>query len=172
MFDQNEKSLLEASDATTGSIGGANRLSTKKRRAVFKHKINNGFRKDGNKIILAEGDSWFLFPFFIKDIVDHLIDKEDCAVYSMAYGGDWLTNIIYEGKYVEEVSLLSPDVFLISGGGNDLVGSYRIACMVDINPGYRAKYTNPSDIISKNAAVHRGNEDLLNPYDAQKILRA
>ena len=34
-------------------------------------------------------------------------------------------------EYVEELSLLHPDVFLISGGGNDLVGSKRLAAIVD-----------------------------------------
>lgn len=170
VFDQNEKSLLQSSDASVGKIGWANKKSSKKRYRNFFRRINNGFRKGENKIIVAEGDSWFQFPFFIQDIVDHLKRKEDCAVYSMAYGGDWLTNIIYEGKYIEDISLISPDVFLISGGGNDLVGASRIAMMVDKNPRYYTKYRNAEDIIEKNKHIHQGNVGLLSPYDPQKIL--
>lgn len=172
IFDQNEKSLLEASDATTGGMGWANRVSTNSRQKKFNRLINDGFRQGNNKIIVAEGDSWFQFPFFIKDIVDHLGARKDCAVYSMAYGGDWLTNIIFEGKYVEDISLISPDVFLISGGGNDLVGASRIAVMVDKEPCYRAKYITEEDIETQNKYAHKGNLSLLQPYNAEKILLA
>ncbi len=138
IYDINEKSFMEESDASTGMMGFFNRLSTKARQRKYRKLVRNGFRLQtklssgrSNKIIVAEGDSWFQFPVFIKDIIDWLMTVPNHAIYSMAYGGSWISNIIYEGKYIEELSIHAPDVFLISGSGNDLVGSDRVAIMVD-----------------------------------------
>jgi hypothetical protein len=133
IYNMNESSLREASDATTGLMGKLNRRDTEKRVKRFNDKIDKGFRDFNNphhKVILAEGDSWFNFPVFVNDIIDYLSDEKDFAVYSMAYGGDWIANIIYEEKYVEELSVINPDVFLISGAGNDMVGNSKVALMV------------------------------------------
>lgn len=133
IYDINETTLQQQSDATKGLMGYLNARSTRKRQRAYYKKIDAGFRdrrhKD-HKIIVAEGDSWFQFPFLIKDIIDWLRKYPDYAVYSIAYGGDWFTNILYEEKYIEELSIHCPDAFLISGGGNDFVGSSRLAIMV------------------------------------------
>src|SRR6185369_580220 len=132
IYDINERTLLEESDASKGSMGFFNRLSTKSRTKKYYKKIRKGFRGiSGNRVIVAEGDSWFQFPLFVTDVVDWLLKKNNYAIYSIASGGDWMTNIIYDGKYVEELSIHQPDVFLISGSGNDLVGSNRLAIMVE-----------------------------------------
>ena len=81
-------------------------------------------------MILAEGDSWFQFPICVKDIIDWLIKEDNFAVYCIAAGGDWIANIIYEEKYIEELSVHALDVFLMSGGGNDMVGGNKLAVMV------------------------------------------
>jgi len=60
------------------------------------------------------------------------MDK-DLAVYSIASGGDWLLNMLSGREYIEELSILHPDWFLISAGGNDLVGSRRLATIVQPN---------------------------------------
>ena len=128
IFDMNSGTILNKSDADQGFLGSLNRRSRDQRNRRFWNKINKG---DYTKIILVEGDSWFEYPLFIKDIVDHLNKSErNYAIYSLAYGGDWLSNILYEHEYIEELSLLKPDVFLISGGGNDLVGGRRLAKLV------------------------------------------
>ena len=133
IFDINETTLKQQSDATTGVLGFLNRKSTGKRRKRYYKLIDQGFRSFDNtnkKLIVAEGDSWFQFPFFVRDIIDWLSDEPNYAVYSIAYGGDWFTNILYDEKYIEELSIHRPDVFLISGGGNDFVGANRLAAMV------------------------------------------
>jgi hypothetical protein len=56
--------------------------------------------------------------------------EKNLAVYSIASGGDWLLNMLTGRQYVEELSVMHPDWFLISGGGNDLVGSRRIAAIL------------------------------------------
>jgi hypothetical protein len=133
VFDINESTLKEESDATSGLMGKLNRKSTAKRREAYFRLIESGFRNKenrSNKVIVAEGDSWFQFPYLITDIIDWLSKEPHYAVYSIAYAGDWFTNILYEEKYVEELSIHNPEVFLISGGGNDFVGSNRLALMV------------------------------------------
>jgi len=134
IFDKNDTSFRNKSTADIGVTGILNRLSRKGRNLKYMRKINRGFRASSeNKIILAEGDSWFEFPFFISDIVDWLKRRSDYAVFSLAYGGDWLENIIYQGEYIEGLPVHTPDVFLISGGGNDMVGGNRLTTMI-INP--------------------------------------
>lgn len=133
IFDINETTLRQQSDATKGLMGYLNARSTRKRQKAYYQQIDRGFRGGehrDNKVIVAEGDSWFQFPFLIKDIIDWLRTEPRYAVYSIAYGGDWFTNILYEEKYIEELSIHRPDAFLISGGGNDFVGSNRLAIMV------------------------------------------
>jgi hypothetical protein len=98
----------------------------------------------GRPIIVAEGDSWFQFPgrWFlhvfglrwvhidaVKDILDHLIRGQRYCVHSLAAGGDWLIKMLRANDYVEPLSRIEPDVFLISGGGNDLLGDGRVANM-------------------------------------------
>jgi len=98
----------------------------------------------GRPIIVAEGDSWFQFPgrWFVrlfglrwihidavKDILDHLIAAKRYCVHSLAAGGDWLIKMLRANDYVEPLSRIEPDVFLISGGGNDLLGDGRVANM-------------------------------------------
>jgi hypothetical protein len=123
------------SDADQGLIGRFNEKDRAFRNAVFREKIEKEGR-NGKKLILAEGDSWFQFPRIfmnvdaVSDVIDHLIKTSDYIVYSLAYGGDWLSNILSLDEYIEELPKLSPDAFLISGGGNDMVGNMRLATMV------------------------------------------
>lgn len=130
IYDLNEERLKETSNANSGTLGKLNRQSTSKRQKKYFKRVEN--QKPSNKYvrIYAEGDSWFLFPTFVRDIIDWLEKNENYLIYSDAYGGDWITNIIYEGQYVEALTIHSPDVFLISGGGNDLVGNERMSVMV------------------------------------------
>jgi hypothetical protein len=125
IFDLNSGAILNKSDADKGLLGMLNKRSRVKREKIFWKKINKGIY---SKIILAEGDSWFEYPVFIREIIDYLNkSKKKYAIYSLAYGGDWIANVLYEQEYIEKLSLLKPDVFLVSGGGNDIVGDYRLA---------------------------------------------
>lgn len=134
IYDLNEDRLRETSNANIGMLGKLNRRSTKARQKNYFKRVEN--QKPGTKYIriYAEGDSWFLFPTFVKDIIDWLKKNENYLIYSDAYGGDWITNILYEGQYIEALTIHAPHVFLISGGGNDLVGNERMAVMVSNTP--------------------------------------
>lgn len=140
IYDLNEESLRQTSNANTGTIGKLNRRSTRLRQKNYFKRIVNQ-KPDMQYIrIYAEGDSWFLFPTFVKDIIDWLEKNENYPIYSDAYGGDWITNILYEGQYIEALSIHAPDVFLISGGGNDLVGNNRMAVMVSSSGNQKPKH--------------------------------
>lgn len=147
IYDLNENRLRETSNANEGTIGKLNRKSTEKRLKLYYQKIRE--QKPGKKYvrIYAEGDSWFQFPIYVDDVIDWLNKRDDYLIFSEAYGGDWITNIIYEGQYIEALTTHSPDVFLISGGGNDLVGNNRLAIMVNKAGGQDVRYTaeNPPD---------------------------
>jgi len=163
IFDINERSLLAESDATSGMMGKFNRISQNYRTKKYFKKIKDPrFNRNSgkHKIIVAEGDSWFQFPVFVKDIIDWLTERnQHYAIYSIAAGGDWLTNMIYDGKYVEQLSIHKPDVFLISGSGNDLVGSSRAALMADKNARF-PKYNSINEIKDKLLSVEEKNEIL------------
>lgn len=131
IFNINETILSNESTGNRGLMGKFNRYVTRKRQKEYFKKIKRGFREvKGNKIIVAEGDSWFQYPLcIVRDIIDYLSRQDNLLIYNIAFAGDWLANIIQEGKYIEQLSIHKPDVFLISGGGNDLVGSNRIASL-------------------------------------------
>jgi len=131
IYDLNEKYILKLS-AVDGLLRKLNDIKNEWRNDRFKKEIKHKFRDSSNKkVILAEGDSWFNYPVILTDIIDRISMDKDFAVYSLAAGGDWLLNMLSARNYVEQLSVIHPDVFLISGGGNDLVGSARIAAVVD-----------------------------------------
>lgn len=120
--------------AVEGNLRKMNEIKNGRRNKRFYKKIGAGFRDLGDKtkkVILAEGDSWFNYPIILTDLIDRIAMEENFAVLSLASGGDWLLNMLTARQYVEGLSVLHPDVFLISGGGNDLVGSNRLAAMID-----------------------------------------
>ncbi len=163
IYDINEDRLHEISNANKGTLGKLNRKSTKNRNKLYEKKIDK--QELGKKYyrLYVEGDSWFQFPRFMKDIIDWLNDHDDFLIKSDAYGGDWITNIIYEGQYIEGLTTYPPDAFLISGGGNDLVGDHRLAVMVSKESRIKTKKYNSLGEI---------NSPILNDKEKQMILDA
>jgi len=115
--------ILNGSTAARGILGLMNKRSRRRRQKRFKRKLEAGFE---GKIMVSEGDSWFQYPLFLTDVIDHLSAREDYAIYSLGYAGDWLSNILEEQEYLQPIDQYAPEVFLISGGGNDLVGKQRL----------------------------------------------
>ncbi len=141
VYNLNETRLQETSHANTGLLGTLNKLSTYCRRRKYFGRVEKQKPHKKYVRIYAEGDSWFLFPVFVKDIIHFLGKNKNYFIYSDAFAGDWLTNIIYEGQYIEALTIHAPDVFLISGGGNDLVGNERLAVMVSNKPNQKPKHS-------------------------------
>jgi len=120
IFYGQDAKILNHANASEGTLGAMNKKAHKKKAKQFSKKIRSGFRNyekhPEHKLVLMEGDSWFEYPFFLKDITDNLIDNENLAIYSMASGGDWVSNMISTHQYQFEYQKLKPDVFIISGG--------------------------------------------------------
>ncbi|HMG89320.1 MAG TPA: hypothetical protein VK589_04650 [Chryseolinea sp.] len=158
IYDLNEKYIFDLS-AVDGMLRRFNLIKNNNRNYEFAKKIRRGFRdlKDTEKkVILAEGDSWFNYPIILTDIIDRIRMEKNFALYSLAAGGDWFLNMLTGREYVEELSLLHPDIFLISGGGNDLVGSKRLAAIVDPSGESKEYQKNEwaKEIIGKANEVH------------------
>lgn len=79
---------------------------------------------DSRAVLVAEGDSWFCFPVFLRDIVGNLFD--DFNVWSVAAAGDTLQRMVIDApEYMTALRDNRDNVraFIFSGGGNDIVGA-------------------------------------------------
>ncbi|WP_374447563.1 caspase family protein [Stella sp.] len=104
-------------------LGIANWLARMRRRVAFENRISDGSYK--GPIIVSEGDSWFQYPFVLEDVIDHLM--RDFAILSLDAGGDTLENMLRESEFLEPIRQYGASIFLISGGGNDLVADGFLA---------------------------------------------
>ena len=132
VFDQNEDYKFD--NSYRGYLGFLNDRSLSKRKKKFVRKIKSN--PEALKIV-AEGDSWFEHPVS-RDVVDWLnkLGGDDTAIYSVARGGDFLTNILEEREYITDVSIIDPDFFLLSAGGIEIVSEWRISLLVDPKADY------------------------------------
>ena len=80
-------------------------------------------------VVIAEGDSWFDYPF--HDVLQLLEDEHLYDVESVAHKGDCVEDMAHSGGQFEEFArrlekLLRenkvPRAILLSGGGNDIAG--------------------------------------------------
>lgn len=99
-------------------LNTANALARFRRHLAYGRKI----RRNPETIrIVAEGDSWFQYPFILEDIIDYVAGQDDMAVLCFSAGGDVLKNMAVEGEFYAPIEREKASVFLISAGGNDLV---------------------------------------------------
>jgi len=109
------------------SVKNLNDRANRKRLVAYEAKIHGGW--SGLKL-LAKGDSWFLYPILLKDIVDNL--SSDYAVYSVAAAGDTFENMLRgTADLVAKIKEHRFHGMLLSAGGNDIAGdplrSYLVA---------------------------------------------
>jgi lysophospholipase L1-like esterase len=100
----------------------ANWWSRKKRNQFYKESL---IRFPNRIKIVSEGDSWFQHPL-VLDIIDHLYRVYN--IYCVSAAGDTLRNYFSNEKkngeyYMDALDEKDPAFFLISGGGNDILGS-------------------------------------------------
>ncbi len=114
---------LEGRARSAQMLNGANHVSKLRREARFQQIVNGGKYK--GPLIAAEGDSWFQFPFILKDVIDWVF--EDFAVYCRSEAGDTLDNMVRTGEYLDALARTGGRVLLLSGGGNDMVAGGNIA---------------------------------------------
>jgi hypothetical protein len=83
-------------------------------------------------VLIAEGDSWFDYPF--EDVLESLHDEHGFDVESVAHLGDNLEDMAYDDKQLDRLTRAfqkvaerlgpggAPRGILLSGGGNDIAG--------------------------------------------------
>ena len=105
--------------------------------------------------IVAEGDSWFLYPFYVQEILDHLSTLY--AVKSLAEAGDTLENYMREDEYLSAIDSEHPVVYLVSGGGNDILGKQfqdYLNQAADVAPGSAPEAYLKATILAKIDQLH------------------
>ncbi len=136
------------------AIGLFTGLSRKRRNAIYRSRL----RDDPDQLrIVEEGDSWHQFPVFIRDLVDQV--AETYAVYSLGYPGDTIENMVTHGEYLTAIVEQKADVFMFSGGGNDILGRGRFVKL--LNEYYDG--ASAEDLINK-AALDQSLEAVLRGY--------
>ncbi len=118
--DANAKSLMEI------KIKLGNYLDDKRRCRLYK-KSKKLFPQ--LPVVVAEGDSWFLFPFLVKDTLDYVMERY--PLRSIAAAGDELQNYRKSGQLIKEIKKERPKYVLISGGGNDIIGPSIVDILLD-----------------------------------------
>jgi len=137
--------ILSGEDTSQGVLGFLNGISRFLRDRKFEKKVK---RNPRSVRVVSEGDSWFQYPIFIKDIIDWLNRDEVLAIQSLGAGGDWIYNILTQREYIKALQKAdNPEFFLISGGGNDLLENGRIANLV--LPHSRQREANPATYIKQ-----------------------
>lgn len=102
-------------------------------------------RAVSNGLLIAEGDSWFDYPFF--DTLERLEDKFGFVVESVAHKGDTLESMAYDVSQTSRLARLferlgqqgrRPRAILLSGGGNDIAGEEFAIMLNHANSGLPA----------------------------------
>ncbi len=103
----------------------ANEVTRRRRQALFRKRLDAGERRP---VLVAEGDSWFHFPIFLRDVVQQL--GEDHLVWTIGAAGEQLAAMAGADATIGDRDYRlalrehadSVKAMLLSGGGNDLVG--------------------------------------------------
>lgn len=88
------------------------------KRAEKKSRFESWPKSYKGPVMLAEGDSWFEYPF-ADDIVMHLSRRY--KIYPLARAGDTLAAVEGANDIDTALSEVTPDFVLLSAGGNDIV---------------------------------------------------
>lgn len=98
------------------SIGIANDLWRRRRDAIFNHNIKDPAKPR----IVAVGDSWFHYPFG-SDLLEWF--EDNYALKTFAAAGDVVSRMVAAKEYRQALTDVKPHFFMLSGGGNDLLGT-------------------------------------------------
>ena len=83
--------------------------------------------------IIADGDSWFDFPWFLftgGGVVDHLETLLGQKILNLAHRGDATVNMLSIGQRQRlEREIIGADYLLFSGGGNDIAGPQLVTVL-------------------------------------------
>lgn len=104
-------------------VGAANKWASSSRLRAFRKRME---RYPQRTLMVSEGDSWFQHPT-VTETIDHLSLYYN--IYSRGAAGDEMRGYMMSGDFInaiEDIKREYPDrslrFFLISGGGNDILG--------------------------------------------------
>lgn len=110
-----------------GARAAASELSN---RAISEvQRLDFGTYKGDAGVLIAEGDSWFDYPFY--DVLQNLEGAYHYKIESTAHKGDTLESMVYDQDQLSGLALkmsrlaalkIQPVAILLSGGGNDVSG--------------------------------------------------
>lgn len=125
------------------ALGIFNSWSRTRRKVRFRRKKRS--QNKSSPIIVSEGDSWFQYPVKLKDIIDVL--SKDYAILSLGAAGDHIFDMVLQNEYTEAIREEGANYFLISGGGNDLLGSGNLWNYLR---NYQDEMTEVEDMVNRN----------------------
>ncbi|MER9631002.1 hypothetical protein [Mesorhizobium sp. M0296] len=140
-------------------LGFLNGVYRTRRRVLFE---TTRAQRPGTPILLAEGDSWFEYPIFLKDVVDYLIDDHGYNVFCLSSAGAELKTMLRTEEYASYLKYLIKEgltvkAFLLSAGGNDVVGPELAKVLVNFRPGtVAANLFNQDRLAATVARIEKG----------------
>ena len=102
-------------------IESLNSIARWRRQRAYAAKLAAGWA--GLRFV-AQGDSWFQYPFLVEDIIDHLFAEH--AILDLSGAGRTLHDFGVSDELVHAVKSEVPNGVLLSGGGNDILGEHAI----------------------------------------------
>ncbi len=122
-------------------IESLNAIARWRRQRVYAQKLSGGWQ--GLRFV-AQGDSWFQYPFLVEDVIDHLFTEH--AILDLSGAGRTLHDFGVSDELVHAVKSEGPNGVLLSGGGNDILGEHAIKLYLkDFAPGRPvADYAEPT----------------------------
>src|SRR5262249_30406362 len=125
--------LVRAALAEGGKRGdeiGRKRAAKARRARARRGPMLAGAAPAQSGLIVAEGDSWFDYPFY--DVLEKLEDDFDFRIESVAHKGDTVEQMAYDDTQFKQLQRTFqhisddgkvPRAILLSGGGNDIAGT-------------------------------------------------
>ncbi len=152
--------LVNMTDAEVEAESGmaiGNGLARWRRKQDFHARRRAGERLP---ILVSEGDSWFQFPVFIREVIDNL--ENDYLIWSVGAAGDTAQNMVLNdigrGKteYMQALGRFRGEVqgFLFSAAGNDVIGEDPETgkpVLQDLLVDFQAGITEPAQLINQPA---------------------
>jgi hypothetical protein len=129
---QRRAKVVAAAKAPARSRVKAGVASVAKKKAAQKlaaKAVSGGAPAGSRGVLVAEGDSWFDYPFY--DVLQKLDDDFGWDIENVAHRGDSVESMAYDGgqladfvRAIERVVRRGdvPHAILMSGGGNDVAG--------------------------------------------------
>lgn len=116
--------LAEIALESNAALNWANKIARAGRLVSYKAKTAIGFK---GMHIVEDGDSWTQYPLLLDDIVDQLNKDPDKAIFSLGAAGDLVEDMAARKEYIPALKQSAAKVFILSGGGNDILGDGRFA---------------------------------------------